>query len=342
MALPSSQKFSCSGFALERGGVLPELTLAYETYGTLAPDRNNAILVCHGYTSSQHAAGDADGWWHDLIGKGKTIDTGRHFVVSANMIGSAYGSTGPASTNPGTGAPYGPDFPEITVGDMVAAQAALLDHLGVGQFGAVVGYSYGGYLTLQWGTTHPKRMRALIVVASGLKGRGTPDMVAALQNRFAECPGWNGGHYYGHAEDGGIRDLLAAIRLETLRSYGVDQGLRDALGDAAEAERRLEEQAREWAADFDANSLIALRKALIGHDISPALPAIEAPLLYVLSRTDTLFPPALAAPAMDLFRRAGIEAAYHEIDSEHGHAAPRTEWHKWSEPLAAFLAKHAG
>ena len=169
MALPSSLKFSCSGFALEGGGALPELTLAYETYGTLAPDGNNAILVCHGYTSSQHAAGDADGWWHDLIGEGKTIDTGRHFVVSANMIGSAYGSTGPASTNPGTGAPYGPDFPEITVGDMVAAQAALLDHLAVGQLGAVIGYSYGGYLTLQWGTTHPKRMRALIVVASGLK-----------------------------------------------------------------------------------------------------------------------------------------------------------------------------
>ena len=136
--------------------------------------------------------------------------------------------------------------------------------------------------------------------------------------------------------------MLIAIRLETLRSYGVDHALRDALGDATEAERQLEQQARQWAADFDANSLIALRKTLVGHDISPRLATIEAPLLHVLSRTDTLFPPDLAPPSMELFRQADVEAAYHEIDSDHGHAAPRTEWQNWSEPLAAFLAKHAG
>ncbi len=137
MALPSPKIFTSSLFPLERGGELAELRLAYETYGTLGPEGDNAILVCHGYTSSQHAAGDEDGWWQDLIGEGRTIDTGRYFVVSTNMIGSAYGSTGPATTNPDTAAPYGPDFPEITVGDMVAAQALLLDYLAVGQLGAV-------------------------------------------------------------------------------------------------------------------------------------------------------------------------------------------------------------
>lgn len=338
MAPTKSEIFTSSNFPLERGGELTELALAYETYGTLAPEGDNAVLVCHGYTSSQRAAD----WWSGLIGEGKTIDTGRYFVVAANMIGSAYGSTGPRSTNPDTGRTYGPEFPPITVGDMVAAQALLLDHLGVGRLAAVIGYSYGGYLTLQWGVSHPERMRTLIVVASGLRGRGTPEMVAELENRFARCPGWNGGHYYGHEEEGGIRDMLAEIRLETLKGYGVDRSLRDALGDTAEAGRQLEKQARQWAAEFDANSLIALRKALIGHDISSRVEEIKAPLLYVLSRTDTLFPPALAAPAMELFRRAGVEASYYEIDSEHGHAAPRTEWRKWSERLASFLAEHAG
>jgi len=338
MAPPKSEIFTRAAFALERGDRLAELAVAYETYGTLAPGGDNVILICHGYTGNQHAAD----WWGDLIGEGKIIDTRRYYVVASNMIGSAYGSTGPRSTNPQTGVPYGPDFPAITVADMVAAQALLLDHLGVGRLAAIIGYSYGGYLTLQWGVTHPSRMRGLVVVASGLKGRGTPAMVAELENRFARCPGWNGGRYYGGEAEGGIRDMLAEIRLETLRSYGVDRSLRDALGDAAEARRQLEAQARLWAAEFDANSLIALRKALVGHDISPRLGEIEAPLLYVLSRTDTLFPPELAPPAMKLFRRAGVEASYHVIDSEHGHAAPRTEWHKWAEPLAAFLAERAG
>ncbi len=177
MAPTSSQIFTSSRFALERGGSLAELALAFETHGTLAPAGDNAILVCHGYTSSQHAAGDADGWWHDLIGEGKTIDTRRYFVVSANLIGSAYGSTGPASTNPATGAAYGPDFPEVTVADMVAAQAALLEHLGVGRLAAIIGYSYGGYLTLQWGADHPGRMRALVVVASDGSQHTVPGVV---------------------------------------------------------------------------------------------------------------------------------------------------------------------
>jgi homoserine O-acetyltransferase len=167
-------------------------------------------------------------------------------------------------------------------------------------------------------------------------------MVTALENRFAACPGWNGGHYYGSEDAGGIRDKLAEIRTETLRGYGVDRSLLDALDDEGKARAELERQARQWAREFDANSLIVLRKALVGHDIGPRLAEIEAPLLYVLSRTDTLFPPELAAPAMRHFAEAGIDARYHEIDSEHGHAAPRTAWAKWAKPLADFLATHAG
>ena len=137
-------------FRLESGSLLPQVTLAYEMYGALAPDGRNAILITHGYTNSQHAAGryapsDATpGWWDRLIGPGKAIDTRRFFVVSSNMLGSSYGSTGPASLNPATGKPYGPAFPDITLRDIVTAQHALLTRLGVTHLIAVMGPSYGG------------------------------------------------------------------------------------------------------------------------------------------------------------------------------------------------------
>ncbi len=326
--------FTSPDFALARGGGLAEMTLAYETYGTLSTAGDNAILVCHGYTSSQKAGT----WWDGLIGPGKTLDTERWFIVCANMPGSAHGSTGPRSLDPATSRPYGPDFPDLSLADMVRAQVLMLDDLGVGRLHAIVGYSYGGYLTLQWGADFADRMARLVVVASGFKGRGSPDLLREMEARFATCPGWNGGHYYGNEEAGGIRDLLVEIRLETLRGYGADEALVDELGDRAAAERALDDQARAWAAEFDLNSLMALRKPLIGHDITPRLGEIRAPVLYVLARTDTLFPPKLAAPALAAFESAGVTARYHEIDSEHGHAAPRTAWQKWREPLAAFLA----
>lgn len=326
--------FTTPDFSLLRGGRLAELTLAYETHGTLSPVGDNAVLVCHGYTSNQHVGV----WWDGLVGPGKTLDTDRWFIVCANMPGSAHGSTGPGSIDPATGRPYGPDFPDLDVGDMVRAQSLLLDALGVATLVAVVGYSYGGFLTLRWGCDFPGRMRRLVVVASGLKGRGGPEMVREMERRFAACPGWNGGHYYGNEVAGGIVDLLVEIRLETLRGYGADAALLAELGDAAAAETALAAQARGWAEAFDLNALIALRKPLIGLDITPHLSEIRAPVLYVLSRTDALFPPALAAPALAAFEAAGVRARYHEIDSDHGHAAPRTAWRQWCEPLATFLA----
>src|SRR5882724_1135507 len=144
--------FAAKSFHLESGTVMPEVTIAYETYGTLAPDGRNAVLLTHGYTSSQHMAGrsganGAEGSWDGLVGPGKAIDSDRLFVVSSNMLGSSYGSTNPAFINPTTGKPYGPDFPDITLVDIVRAQKALLDHLGVKHLVAVAGPSFGGYQT---------------------------------------------------------------------------------------------------------------------------------------------------------------------------------------------------
>ena len=341
MLLPTSKTFTHAGFSLESGAALPELTVAYETWGTLARDGDNAILLSHGYTSNPHAGGKG-GWWENLIGPGKAMDTDRFFVVCSNMIGSAYGSSGPGSVNPDTGRPYGPAFPAITTDDMVAAQSLLLEHLGIGQLAAVVGFSYGGYLTYQWGVTHPERMRALVPVATAIRGRGDPASVQALKDQFAaSCPGWNGGDYYGNERDSGVYDALLAQRIETLKGYGLVQVLMDETGDPAEVEQRLDAIARKWAEEFDANSLIVLRDAAVKFDASPRAARMKAPLLYVLSRSDTLFPPSIAPDTLALLKQHGVDASYFEIDSEYGHRAPSDDWHKWADALADFLDRHA-
>src|SRR5216683_3882797 len=162
--------FATKNFRLHTGEMLPELRLAYETYGTPATDARNAILVTHGYTSSQHAAGLDEageaGWWDGLIGPGKAIDTNRYFVVSSNMLGSSYGSTAPMSIDPKSGHPYGPEFPACNLVDIVTAQRAMLDAIGVKRLVAVAGISYGGYQAFQWSVTFPDDMDGVAAVVT--------------------------------------------------------------------------------------------------------------------------------------------------------------------------------
>ncbi len=343
MLLSTSTLFEARDFELQLGGTLAQLNLAYETYGSLNAAADNAILLCHGYTSNPHAAGDTAGWWHNLIGPGRAMDTGRYYVICSNMIGSAFGSTGPGSPDPATGAPYGPGFPDITTGDMVAAQALLLDHLGVGQLAAVVGFSYGGYLTFQWGVTHPDRMRALVPVATWNKSRGGPETITEIENRFAQCPGWNGGDYYDRQGESGVREMLASLRVETLRGYGLGQALADRLGSEAAAEGELQKRAQEWAGQFDANALIVLRRAAVLFNAWDNAANIKAPLLYVLANTDQRFPAGeLAEPTMAHLKASEVNANYVEIDSPYGHLAPTEDWQKWAGALEAFLDQHSG
>src|SRR3989442_15379328 len=192
-----SRTFTVASFKLESGQVLPDLTLAYETYGRLAPDGRNVILVTHGFTSNHHAAGTytaADpsaGWWDGLIGPGKAIDTDRYFVVSSNMLGSSFGSTAPASQNPKTGKPYGPDFPDITLRDIVGAQKTLLEALGVQHLVAVAGPSYGGDQTFQWAVTYPTFMSGAVAVVSAPKGSGGGAAGKTLPKPLPPHPNWN-------------------------------------------------------------------------------------------------------------------------------------------------------
>jgi homoserine O-acetyltransferase/O-succinyltransferase len=327
-------------FRLESGQTLPELTLAYEAYGRLAADARNAILVTHGFTSSQHAAGkhsstdQTAGWWDGLIGPGKAIDTNRYFVVASNMLGSSYGSTAPASLNPRTGKPYGPDFPDITLRDIVTAQKAMLDALGVKHLVAVAGPSFGGYQAFQWAITYPEAMHGIVAVVTAPKGGGGPEAVETLRKRFATNPAWHGGWHY---DRGGIVETMTAIRVETLQRYGTNEVLARTIADPAARDAELRRQAAAWAKEFDPNSLVALRKASVGFDAQRDFAKIRARVLYVLSRTDKLFPPSIAPGVMDALAKAGVQASYFEIDTELGHVASGHEWAKWGPTLQRFV-----
>ncbi|OLB97093.1 MAG: hypothetical protein AUH30_11070 [Candidatus Rokubacteria bacterium 13_1_40CM_68_15] len=333
--------FTTYGFRLASGRVLPEMTLAYETYGRLAPDGRNAVLVTHGFTSSAHAAGKytpedrAAGSWDGLIGPGKAIDTNRYFVVSSNMLGSSYGSTGPPSTNPATGKPYGPDFPDITVRDIVAAQRLLLSALGVTHLVAVAGPSYGGFQAFQWAVSYPKFMDGIVAVVTAPKMRTDMEPVEAVVRRFAVDPNWNNGWHY---DRGGIAATMATVRYETLTRYGANEWLAVSIPDQAQREMRMREMSAAWAREFDPNSMVTLRKALTTFDTVGDFTKIRARILYVLSRTDKLFPPSIAPGVMDGLAKAGVQAKYVEIDSDFGHLASGPEWAKWGPALREFIS----
>lgn len=337
MLLPTSRTFSTENFQLTSGDTLPKLTIAYETWGELSSDGNNAILLCHGYTNHPHAGGGENGWFHNLMGPGKAVDTDKYFVVCSNMLGSAYGTTGPASVNPNTDKPYGPDFPTYSTLDMIEAQRTLIDALGIMQLKAVMGYSYGGHLTFLWGATYPDRMRRLVPIAGVIERKQTPEDIARIRARFEDCPGWNGGHYYENEPGGGVYDKMVEARMETLTKYGQGTYLATQGHDLDAVAAIIRGRAEEWATQFDANSLWKLYDAGIGSKANPA--AIKAPLMNVLARTDSVVDVALGQPTVDTLKSHGVDATFLEIDTEFGHAGPMLDAHLWADDLREFLGK---
>lgn len=313
---------------LQNGETLPAVTIAYCTRGRLADDGRNAVLVTHGYTSGHRmieaGAGSSEGSWSTLVGPGAPIDTERYFVVCSNMLGSSYGSTNAGSRDPRTGRPYGSHFPHITVADIVTAQRRLLQHLGVRHLHAVVGPSYGGFQAFQWAVTFPDDMNGIVPVVSSPRAQSR-DRVASLLARFERDPNWHGGDYY---EGAGMFGTLLALRVETLKRYGMN---------ASDAE--IERLASIWAREFDANSLLILGRAMESYDVTPQLQRIRVPVLYVLSRTDELFPPSLAPEVMRSLRDAGVNARYFEIDSDLGHLASGADAAKWAPALREFMRR---
>jgi len=335
MLLPTSQTFVSQNFQLTSGAVLPELQIAYETWGTLSANGDNAILLCHGYTNHPHAGGDENGWFHNLMGPGKAVDTDKYFVVCSNMLGSSYGTSGPGSINPDTQKPYGPDFPAYSTADMIEAQRTLIDALGIKQLKAVMGYSYGGHLTFLWGSTYPDRMRCLVPIAGVDERKQTPEDIARIRARFENCPGWNDGHYYDNEPGGGVFEKMIEARMETLTKYGQGTYLAAQGHNAEAAAEIIRERATIWAGQFDANSLSILYQAGIGSkaDVSK----IKAPMLNALARTDSVVDVALGQPTVDLINSHGGDATFLEINTEYGHAGPMLDAHLWADDLRAFL-----
>ena len=335
-----AKTFTTSDFRLRSGTVMPSVTVGYRTLGNLSPNRDNVVLITHGNTSGPQmidpGGSTGEGSWNEIVGPGKAVDTDRFFAICPNMLGSSYGSTNAASIDPNTGRRYGPRFPDITVSDIVGTQRLLLEHLGIERLVAIVGPSYGGFQALQWAVDYPDAMRGIAaVVTAPLVPRERADgNVARLLATLSNDPNWNGGDYY---DTGGVLESMIQIRTATLMTYGIETRLRDTMSNPGQIEAAIRDEATKWAEGFDANSLLILAKALRSFDVTAQLGKIRSKVLYVLSRTDRLFPPELAASVMPALEAAGVDADYFLLDSDYGHSASGLDAHKWAPRLRQFM-----
>lgn len=325
---------------LENGTVLDELVIAYRVRGTLSPLKDNAILVEHGYTGGPDLISEGgdplDGSLSALIGPGRPLDTDRFFLVAPNVIGSSHGSTSAASLDPGTGRPWGSNFPLVTVGDNVEAQKRLLrDEFGVDRLFAVVGASFGGLQALEWGIRFPDSVGG-IVCASALPRMPGVD-VASLRSGLETIPEFHSGDYYGRSD---LTGLLRERRQAGLTAFGAREALADLLPgtDEQAISRAIETSAAAWAERFDVNSLIDVFRTMADYDAAPRLSRLRAPLLFALVNSDPVIPIGLAPKALAAMRAAGVDARYLEIDSTHGHLATSSDPEAWAAELREFLA----
>lgn len=352
-------------FALEGGGVLHGIEIAYETWGDLHPDGSNAVLLCHAWTGDSHAAGRAEeghptpGWWEGLVGAGLAIDTDRYFVVCANVLGGCQGSTGPASDHPVDGRPYGSRFPVVTIRDMVRVQARLADHLGVRVWRAVVGGSMGGMQVLEWGATYPDRVRALVPIATCAQSSAQQIAWGGIGRRAIRLdPAWRGGDYYDAAPGEGPSQGLALARMVAQVTFRSDNVFTDRFGrDLAEAdhdgfdlwqryevERYLDYHGDKLARRFDANSYLVISKAMDLHDLARGRGSLDAaarrlrvPVLSVGITTDVLYPLHQQRQIHEMILAAGGRSEFVVIDSPHGHDGFLIELEALGAPLARFL-----
>src|SRR5437588_5063835 len=344
-------RYTFDSLPLQRGGLLSPVTLAYETWGTLNAEGDNAILITHALTGSSHAhdierPDDAKAaWWNLLIGPGRAFDTSRYFVICSNVVGSCYGSTGPSSIDPGTGRPYGMRFPVITVRDMVRAQRVLIEHLGVRQLAMVAGGSIGGQQALEWGVAYPELVQKVIVVAATAALTAQAIAFSEVERQAIMVdPLWQGGNYApGHGPEAGlsVARMLAMITYQSeeamemrfarryARNRAVPAPSRAAgLGERFDVEDYLYYQGESLVKRFDANSYLYISRAMDLYDVSEGYPSLEAALrrlrskaLFIGIRSDFLFPPAHVRLLADQVRLVGGDSTYVDLDSPHVHDA---------------------
>jgi len=349
------------GLRLASGKKLGPITLAYEAYGTLNKEKTNAILVCHALSGDAHAAGrregdDAPGWWDDLIGPGKAMDTKKYFVICSNTIGGCRGSTGPASVNPSTGRPYGLDFPIITIEDMVNAQKFLIDHLGIKKLLCVVGGSMGGMQALQWVASYPERVQSAIPIATALKH--SPQQIAFSEvgrQAVMADPAWNKGDYYDRADK--PKNGLAVARMIGHITYMSDESMdkkfsrrlkdKDYNFDFTadfEVEGYLRYRGDNFVKRFDANSYLYLTKALDYFDLSdgrliPKDRKVDVRFLVIAFKSDWLYPAYQSQEIVRQLKIAGQDATYCEVKSTYGHDAFLLEVDEETHLIKHFLDK---
>ncbi|HET7197745.1 MAG TPA: homoserine O-acetyltransferase, partial [Burkholderiales bacterium] len=349
---------------LKSGAELPVYDIAYETYGELNAARSNAVLVCHALNASHHVAGfhenekDSAGWWDNLVGPGKPLDTRRFFVVGSNYLGSCFGSTGPASLNPASGRRWGADFPVVTVEDWVEAQARLADRLGIERFAAVIGGSLGAMQALQWTLSYPQRVRHAIVIAAA--ARLTPQNIAfneVARQAIMSDPDFHGGHYYekGVVPARGLRIARMIGHITYLSGDAMAEKFGRLLRRGApgfdfdvdfEVESYLRYQGEKFSSYFDANTYLRITKALdyfdpaadCGGDLARALARAAAAFLVVSFKSDWRFPPSRSREVVRALLDNRRIVSYLEIDAPGGHDAFLLEDTRYHNALRAYFA----
>jgi homoserine O-acetyltransferase len=350
-------------FEPELGGHLPEVTLAYETWGELDATGENAVLIAHALTGDSHAAGGPSpgykrgGWWNPMVGPGCVIDTERYFVVCSNVLGGCYGSTGPASLDPKSGRPYAMRFPLVTIRDMVRAQKRLLDDLGVKRLQLVIGGSIGGQHALEWAVEFPDFVeKAVPIAATGSLGPQGVGMSEIGRRAIMADPHWQGGDYYGtgRSPDAG----LAIARMAGMMTYQSATGqwerfgrrpasrpaLCEEFGGRFEIESYLHYQGRDLVNRFDANSYLYLSRAMDLYDVAAgygseeeAYSRIEGEVLFIGISSDWLFPPGEVRTTAERTAQAEARTRYAEIESLSGHDSFLKDWAELRKALEPFL-----
>jgi len=332
---------------LKSGEVLPQFHLIYETYGELNADKSNAVMICHALSGNHHVAGrhaDTDknpGWWDNLIGPGRPLDTNKFFVIGLNNLGGCHGSSGPSSTNPLTDRPWGANFPIVTVEDWVASQARLADYLGIDQLAAVIGGSLGGMQALQWTLSFPDRIRHALVIASApnLTAQNIAFNEVARQAIITD-PEFHDGSYYNHGvvPRRGLRiaRMLGHITYLSDDAMGAKFGRKLRSGEIKysfdvefEMESYLRYQGDKFAGEFDANTYLRMTRALdyfdpaldYGGNLSAAMARAKADFLVVSFTSDWRFSPARSREIVKALLDNELSVSYAEVTAAHGHDA---------------------
>jgi homoserine O-acetyltransferase len=354
-----TRTFTFHSLELESGEVLSPVTVAYETYGSLNARANNVVLLCHALSGDAHAAGvdratGSPGWWDSMIGPGRAFDTEKYFIICSNVLGGCKGTTGPSSIDPVTGRPYGPDFPVITIGDMVNAQARLLDHLGIERLLAVAGGSMGGMQALEWLVSRPGRVRSAIALATA--ARHSPQQIAFHEvgrQAIMADPNWKEGNYYGGSLP--ARGLAVARMLGHI-TYMSDLSMEEKFGRRFREDRRpfkfaadfevesyLHHRSSSFVERFDANSYLTITKAMDLYDagrgmpLADALSQVDARALVVAFKSDWLYPTYQSQEIVRACKLAGLDATYCEVDSTYGHDAFLLEAEEETHLIRHFL-----